>query len=248
MYRGRLCPMSSACHSRFGICSGNLHGIMSDTARRNKRIMTAIVGVLGATVISCPLGVLLIPGGSSRIVKLRRRAPTTTKPPEHQAAAGASGSHGVVIKPRIARRPSARRRICRFGSATSPGPFAEPFPESMRIQLTDVDSFKNPLNGNQTVKFAMTNESLEKFFRHTAEHVSQQTAFVRAGDRGLGAQDPRTDQGTVLQTHRRSHAGAVEAGREDAPRQRLMWPDPTVRARPGFLRHRTDTPDVSLRT
>ena len=100
---------------------------MSDTARRNKRIMTAIVGVLGATAIFVPiLGVLLIPGGLSKNSETSVAAPTTTKPPLNiKPLPVRPVLTAFVIKPRIARRrPSARRRICRFGSATSPGPLS----------------------------------------------------------------------------------------------------------------------------
>lgn len=176
---------------------------MSDTARRNKRIMTAIVGVLGATAIFVPvLGVLLIPGGLSKNSETSVAAPTTTKPPlTIKPLPVRPVLTAFVIKPEdcpppaIGAPPDQPLRICDITRTA----VYELAPESMRIQLTDVDSFKNPLNGNQTVQFAMTNESSKEFSKYTAEHVGQQTAFVRAGIVVWAPRIPEPIEGTVLQ-------------------------------------------------
>jgi preprotein translocase subunit SecD len=54
-------------------------------------------------------------------------------------------------------------------------------PEALRIQLTDVDSFLNPLTAKQTVQVTMTEESARAFADYTAAHINEQVAFVRAG-------------------------------------------------------------------
>jgi preprotein translocase subunit SecD len=72
-------------------------------------------------------------------------------------------------------------------------------PEDLRIQLTDVDAFLNPLTGKQMVQITMTNESTADFARYTAAHLNQQVAFVRSGIVVWGPKITEPIDGQVLQ-------------------------------------------------
>ena len=54
-------------------------------------------------------------------------------------------------------------------------------PEGLRLQLTNVDSFRNPLTGVELVQMSMTPESAQQFAEFTGARVGQQVAFVRTG-------------------------------------------------------------------
>lgn len=176
---------------------------MTDTARRNKRIMIAIVGALAAAATFVPvLGVLLIPGGLTKGSETSVAAPTTTKPPlSIKPLPVRPVLTGFVTKPEdcpppaIGAPPDQPLRICDITRTA----VYELAPQSMTIQLTNVDSFKNPLTGVQTVQFGMTEESSKAFSKYTAEHVGQQTAFVRAGIVVWAPKIPEPIEGTVLQ-------------------------------------------------
>ncbi len=53
-------------------------------------------------------------------------------------------------------------------------------PQALTVQLTDVDSFLNPLTAKQMVQVTMTSESARAFADFTSSHIDQQVAFVRA--------------------------------------------------------------------
>ena len=72
-------------------------------------------------------------------------------------------------------------------------------PEGMRLQLTDVDSFLNPLTGKQLVQMSLTDESTNAFAQYTPAHVGQQVAFVRAGTVVWGPKITEPIDGQVLQ-------------------------------------------------
>ena len=72
-------------------------------------------------------------------------------------------------------------------------------PEAMRVQLTRVDSFRNPIDGVETVQMAMTTESAEQFGKFTAGQVGNQIAFVRQGTVVWGPKISGPIDGQVLQ-------------------------------------------------
>ncbi len=171
--------------------------------RRNKRIMIAITGALAAAATFVPvLGVLLVPGGLNKNDTTVTAAPTSTKPP-------------LTIKP-LPVRPVLTAFVTKPEDCPPPAvaaPADQPLkacditrtaiyelaPEGIRLDLTDVDSFQNPLTNGQTVQFAMTPESSRKFTDYTRDHVGQQAAFMRAGIVVWAPKIPEPIEGTVLQ-------------------------------------------------
>jgi preprotein translocase subunit SecD len=67
------------------------------------------------------------------------------------------------------------------------------------VQLTNVDSFRNPLNGVELVQMSMTDESAKQFGQFTAGQVGKQVAFVRAGTVVWGPKISAPIDGQVLQ-------------------------------------------------
>ena len=72
-------------------------------------------------------------------------------------------------------------------------------PEAMRVQLTNVDSFRNPLTGVELVQMSMTSESASEFGKFTAGQVGKQVAFVRGGTVVWGPKIGGPIDGQVLQ-------------------------------------------------
>jgi preprotein translocase subunit SecD len=72
-------------------------------------------------------------------------------------------------------------------------------PEGLRVQLTNVDSFLNPLTGVELVQMTMTPESATEFGKFTAGQVGKQVAFVRAGTVVWGPKIAAPIDGQVLQ-------------------------------------------------
>ncbi len=156
---------------------------MTEPARRNRRILIAITAALAAAAIVVPvIGVLLAP----TMMKNQAATPistTTTQPV-------------LTIKP-VALRPVIGAFVTTPDQCVPPPPTPpdQPLhtcdipqtavydlgPEELRLQLTDVDSFLNPLTGKQLVQVTLTDESTTAFAQYTTAHVGQQVAFVRAG-------------------------------------------------------------------
>lgn len=72
-------------------------------------------------------------------------------------------------------------------------------PESLKLQLTNVDNFRNPLTGAETVQMTMTPESAEQFGAFTKGLVGRQVAFVRGGTVVWGPKISAPIDGSVLQ-------------------------------------------------
>jgi preprotein translocase subunit SecD len=72
-------------------------------------------------------------------------------------------------------------------------------PEALRIQLTNVDAFRNPLTGVEVVQMSMTDESARYFGEFTETQVGKQVAFVRDGTVIWGPRIATPIDGTVLQ-------------------------------------------------
>jgi preprotein translocase subunit SecD len=156
---------------------------MTDPSRRNRRILIAITAALAAAAIVVPvIGVLLAP----TMMKNQDTTPITTTTTQPV----------LTIKP-VALRPVIGAFVTTPDECVSPPPTPpdQPLrtcdiaktavydlgPEELRLQLTDVDSFLNPLTGKQLAQVTLTSESTTAFAQYTTAHVGQQVAFVRAG-------------------------------------------------------------------
>jgi hypothetical protein len=157
---------------------------MTDNSRRNRRIMIAVVAAVAAIAIVVPVGgVLLAPLMNKHQQSDSAMVTTTTTPPP------------LTIKP-LALRPVNGAYVVRPGDCDPPPPTPpeaplricdilksavyELGPQALTVQLTDVDSFLNPLTAKQMVQVTMTSESARAFADFTSSHIDQQVAFVRA--------------------------------------------------------------------
>lgn len=156
---------------------------MTDTSRRNRRILIAITAALAAVAIVVPvLGVLLAPV-MTKNQDITPITTTTTKPVLTIKPLALRPVNGAfVIKPEdcVPPPPTPPDQPLRTCDITKTAVY-DLAPEDLRIQLTDVDAFLNPLTGKQMVQITMTTESTADFARYTAAHINQQVAFVRAG-------------------------------------------------------------------
>ncbi|QEN14567.1 SecDF P1 head subdomain-containing protein [Mycolicibacterium sp. ELW1] len=158
---------------------------MTDKSPRNRRIMIAVVAALAAAAIVVPvLGVLLTPGVLTKQQDAASMTTTTTTPPP------------LTIKPLSLRPVTGGPFVIRPGDCDPPPPTPpeaplricdivksavyELGPQALTVQLTDVDSFLNPLTAKQMVQVTMTPESARAFADFTASHIDQQVAFVRS--------------------------------------------------------------------
>ena len=156
---------------------------MTDPARRNRRILIAVTAALAAAAIVVPvLGVLLAP----TMMKDQANTPITTtttqpvltiKPLALRPVIGAFVTTPEECVPPPPTPPDQPLRTCDITKTA----VYDLGPEELRLQLTDVDSFLNPLTGKQLVQVTLTNESTTAFAQYTTAHVGQQVAFVRAG-------------------------------------------------------------------
>lgn len=157
---------------------------MTDTSRRNRRILIAITAALAAAAIVLPvLGVLLAPTMMKNQANTPITTTTTTKPVLTIKPLALRPVNGAfVIKPEdcVPPPPTPPDQPLRTCDITKTAVY-ELAPEDLRIQLTDVDAFLNPLTGKQLVQITMTDESTADFARYTAAHLNQQVAFVRSG-------------------------------------------------------------------
>jgi len=72
-------------------------------------------------------------------------------------------------------------------------------PEGVRLQLTNVEAFKNPLTGANIAQLSMTEDASKAFFQYTKDHIDQQAAFVRSGIVVWAPKIPEPIEGQVLQ-------------------------------------------------
>lgn len=175
---------------------------MTDTKKRNKRILIAVMAAISSIAIIVPLVSALL--GLFGSGKFRDAAPITST----------STTPVLTIKPLAVRPvvsafvttpeqcpvppptpPDKPLRICDINKTA----VYELKPEAMRVQLTRVDSFRNPLDGVETVQMAMTNESAEQFGKFTAGQVGNQIAFVRGNTVVWGPKISAPIDGQVLQ-------------------------------------------------
>lgn len=175
---------------------------MTDTSRRNRRLLIAVTAALASASIVLPvIGVLLAP----RIDRQNAANGTTTTTP----------TPALNIKP-LSVRPVLTAFVTTPEECPPPVPSPPPDqplrtcditrlavyelgPEEARLQLTDVDSFKNPLTNGHIVQMSMTAQAAQDFARFTAAHIDQQVAFVRGGIVVWGPKITTPIDGQVLQ-------------------------------------------------
>lgn len=175
---------------------------MTDSKSRGRRITLVVLSAVAAAAIAVtPFS------GSLAAIFSRNAEPTET-------AAPTSAPPVLTIKP-LAVRPV----VSAFVTTPEQCPPAQPAPpeaptricditrtavydlqpEALRLQLTKVDAFLNPLTGAQVVQMTMTGESAQQFAQFTAERVGQQVAFVRGGTVVWGPKISAPIDGQVLQ-------------------------------------------------
>jgi hypothetical protein len=176
---------------------------MTDPKKRNRRIMIAVMAAISSVAIIVPLvSALLGLFGSSKFRDAD--GPTTTtsaapvytiKPLAVRPVVSAFVTTPDQCPPPTPVPPDKPMRICDISKTA----VYELEPEALRVQLTKVDSFVNPLTGVQTVEMSMTKDSSEKFAKFTAGVVGKQIAFVRAGTVVWGPKIGGAIEGEVLQ-------------------------------------------------
>lgn len=177
---------------------------MSDTKRRNRRILIAVIGVIAATsALLLQVMPMLGPFIGLRMDRNANTPITTT-----------TTAPVLTIKP-LAVRPVVSAFVTTPEQCPAPGPVPpdqplricdiprtavyELQPEGLRLQLTDVDSIRNPLTGAQVVQMTMTTESAKQFAEFTAGRIGQQVAFVRNNTVVWGPKITVPIDGQVLQ-------------------------------------------------
>ena len=171
--------------------------------RRNRRILIAVMAAISALAISVPLLLGLLTPQLSRQSEAPTTptTPTTTAPPltikplSVRPVVSAFVTTPDQCPPPTPAPPDAPMRICDIAKTA----VYELQPEAMRVQLTNVDSFRNPLTGAELVQMSMTDESAQQFGQFTAGQVGKQVAFVRAGTVVWGPKISAPIDGQVLQ-------------------------------------------------
>jgi hypothetical protein len=173
---------------------------MTDSRRRNRKILIALLAAVSTAAIVVPLLLgLLTP-------QLTRKSdapapPTTTAPPltikplPVRPVISAFVTTPEQCPPPTPVPPDQPMRVCDINKTA----VYEMGPEGLRVQLTNVDSFLNPLTGVELVQMTMTPESATEFGQFTAGQVGKQVAFVRAGTVVWGPKIAAPIDGQVLQ-------------------------------------------------
>ena len=178
---------------------------MTDPARRNRRILIAVTAVLAAVAIVVPvLGVLLAPTmmkdqASTPISTTTTQPVLTIKPVAVRPVIGAFVTTPEECLPPPPTPPDQPLRTCDITKTA----VYDLGPEELRVQLTDVDSFLNPLTGKQLVQVTLTDESTKAFAQYTTAHVGTAGGLRARRNRRLGAQDRRADRRSGAATVRR---------------------------------------------
>jgi hypothetical protein len=173
---------------------------MTDTRKRNRRILIAIMAAISAAAITVPLLLgFLAPqmnrGATDMVTTTTTAPPLTIKPLSVRPVVSAFVTTPDQCPPPTPAPPDAPMRICDIAKTA----VYELEPEALRVQLTNVDSFKNPLTGVELVQMSMTDESAQQFGQFTAGQVGKQVAFVRAGTVVWGPKISAPIDGQVLQ-------------------------------------------------
>ncbi|MCW1960084.1 MAG: hypothetical protein KIH64_016375 [Mycobacterium sp.] len=167
-----------------------------------RKVMIGLLAALSAVAIIVPvLGTLLAPGflknraADTPVTTTTTKPPLTIKPLPVRPVISAFVTTPDQCPPPDPVPPDKPMRICDINKTA----VYELQPEAMRVQLTNVDSFLNPLTGVQLVQMSMTNESAAEFGKFTAGQVGKQVAFVRAGTVVWGPKISAPIDGQVLQ-------------------------------------------------
>jgi hypothetical protein len=175
---------------------------MSKSKQRNRKIIIAVMAAVSSVAIVVPLVSALLglfgPGklGADAPLTPTSTAPVLTIKPlsvRPVVSAFVTTPDQCPVPPPTP--PDQPLRICDITKTA----VYELKPEALRVQLTRVDSFRNPLDGVETVQMAMTNESSEQFGKFTAGQVGNQIAFVRRGTVVWGPKISAPIDGQVLQ-------------------------------------------------
>lgn len=171
--------------------------------QRNRRIVFAVLS--GIAVAAMIVGSLI---GPFSWIFLKRDSnaapitPTTTKPaltikplPVRPVISAFVTTPEQCPAPVLNPAPDQPLRICDINKTA----VYDMGPEGMRLQLTNVDSFHNPLSNGEVVQMSMTPESSQQFSQFTAGQVGKQVAFVRAGTVVWGPKITTPIDGQVLQ-------------------------------------------------
>lgn len=174
---------------------------MTEPKRLNRKILIAVMAALSAVAIIVPiLGTLLAPNfaknnAEAPVTTTTTKPPLTIKPLPVRPVISAFVTTPDQCPPSTPAPPDKPMRICDINKTA----VYELQPEAMRVQLTNVDSFLNPLTGVQLVQMSMTNESATEFGKFTAGQVGKQVAFVRGGTVVWGPKIAAPIDGQVLQ-------------------------------------------------
>lgn len=176
---------------------------MTDNKKRNRRILIAVMAAISSVAIIVPLmSALLGLFGSSRFRDADGPVTTTSttpvytiKPLSIRPVVSAFVTSPEQCPPATPGPPDQPLRICDISKTA----VYELQPEALRVQLTKVDTFMNPLNGAQTVEMTMTKEASEQFGKFTAGQVGKQIAFVRGGTVVWGPKISAPIEGELLQ-------------------------------------------------
>lgn len=174
---------------------------MTAPKRLNRKILIAVMAALSAVAIIVPvLGTLLAPNfaknnADTPVTTTTTKPPLTIKPLPVRPVISAFVTTPDQCPPPNPAPPDKPMRICDINKTA----VYELQPEAMRVQLTNVDSFLNPLTGVQLVQMSMTNESASEFGKFTAGQVGKQVAFVRGGTVVWGPKIAAPIDGQVLQ-------------------------------------------------
>ena len=171
------------------------------TKQRNRRIMMAILAAIASAAAIVPMALGLLQARQVSQQPDLPTAPTTTAPPLTIKALPVRPVVSAFVTtpeqcpappPPPADQPT---RICDINKTA----VYELGPEGLSLDLTNVDSFLNPLTGVQLVQMTMTPESSQKFAEFTAARVGQQVAFVRGTTVVWGPKIGGPIDGQVLQ-------------------------------------------------
>lgn len=176
---------------------------MTDSKKRNRRILIAVMAAISSVAIIVPLVSALLGLFGSGKFRNAEDATTTTsaapvytiKPLAVRPVVSAFVTTPDQCPPATPVPPDQPMRICDITKTA----VYELKPEALRVQLIKVDSFVNPLTGVQTVEMSMTKDSAEKFAKFTGGEVGKQIAFVRAGTVVWGPKIGGAIEGEVLQ-------------------------------------------------
>jgi hypothetical protein len=173
---------------------------MTDSRRRNRKILIALMAAVSSAAIVVPLLLGLLTPQLSRQADLPA-PPTTTAPPltikplPVRPVISAFVTTPEQCPPPAPVPPDQPMRVCDINKTA----VYQMGPEGLRVQLTNVDSFLNPLTGVELVQMTMTPESAKEFGQFTTGQVGKQVAFVRAGTVVWGPKIVAPIDGQVLQ-------------------------------------------------